>query len=615
MNGHDEQRSYGLRQRFATTLRLPPWLREKPPALLDWLLFAVLAGACYLVFQHPDLRQTGGASLLYLQGHLLDFYDSNARIWTPLAYLPSTFVVFALWNIPLWVLGVVNAASVQSSQFLLLMWYKMLPTLAYLVSALVIYKIGIQAGFGAQKSRVSAFVWLTTPIAFYSQFIFGQYDSLGLILVLIGLHFYFKKNLSTFALLCGVAFTFKYFALLLFLPLLLLAEKRISALLLRICLFALPTPLIMLPYLPSQAFWNGVFGYFSTSYVWTATISNGYVNIQLFLIAWLFLCAWAYFVDPPSDGSIFQWTFFFANASMFAVFGLAFFHAQWLIWASPFWVISTFMSRKARIFLILDILIMLCFTAFVVTFSPRDVDQQLFALGLLKGTALPVLAAAVPMKDFFIIKDPGVPYSVLSMLMLVNVVFKHPRYLFSDPAEVGLPSSSLIRTRFLLGIAIFILPATASLILALNTRPPFFSTAKGDFRTIGPMVEGRKVSQVFLAKTSTITAIQFLPGRNPGTSKAQLTVQLLDLASHEVMYAGTIDAQNLLDRTYYTLRVPSIRTTIGRRYALVFQATNTQDKDYVTLYCTADSATEASHYASIDGIKQSFDLVVRIFGT
>jgi hypothetical protein len=272
------------------------------------------------------------------------------------------------------------------------------------------------------------------------------------------------------------------------------------------------------------------------------------------------------------------------------------------------------MNRKTDVFLVLDILMMLFFTAFSVTFSPRDVDQQLFGLGLLKQAAAPVLGAALPMRDLFLLKDASFAYSALAALMLIHVVFKHPVYCESDPAQGSLPHPGMIRTRFLLGISIFLLPATASLVMALNSPPPSFSTARGDFFTVGPMTEGRDVRQAFPAKTATINEIQFLPGRYAGTSASQLAVQLLDPDAGQVLYEQVIDAGDLVDRKYYSLRLPSVRVAIGQHLVLVFKAVNVQADDYVTLYRTAASDLGLSHYAVVDGARQPYDLVVRVYG-
>lgn len=394
----------------------------------------------------------------------------------------------------------------------------------------------------------------------------------------------------------------------------LLAEKRIQAILTHAVLFALPTVAVSLPYLWSPAFRTGVLGFSVASYVFQAAIPNGYVNVQIVIIAWILLCGWAYFTEASSQGSLVQWSFFFANLCMFVLFGLAFFHSQWLLWATPFWVVSTFMNRRPQVFLVLDILMMLFFTAFIVEFSPRAVDQGLFGLGILKGLAAPVLGNAVPMKDFFLLQDPGIAYSALSGLMLINAVFKHPRYWLANPMQAEVPSTGLVRTRFLLGTAIFVVPATVSLIMALNSRPPFLTTAKGPVASVGAIQEGRDIRQVFLAKTATISEIQFLPGKTGNLADAQLTVQLTSPSGGQILFDQTIGADKLTDQAYYTLRLPSVSVTPGQRYVLVFEVTGATGAGYLTLYRTTENTPDASHYAIIDGTRMPYDLVLLIYG-
>ena len=45
----------------------------------DYILFAVCALICFLVFQQGDIRHTAGCSFAYLQGHILDFYEWNVK--------------------------------------------------------------------------------------------------------------------------------------------------------------------------------------------------------------------------------------------------------------------------------------------------------------------------------------------------------------------------------------------------------------------------------------------------------------------------------------------------------------------------------------------------------
>ena len=585
-----------------------------PASRWDWILFALVAGACYVTFQHGDILTTGTNSLAYLQGHFSDFYDYNASIGVSAAYLPSTYLVFALWNLPLWFLGFARQASAATPELIAVLWYKLLPTLFYFATAVVVARVARQLGLGERKSRLSAFVWLTTPIAFYSQFIFGQYDSLSVFLVLLGLYFYYRKRLLHFAFALGLAFTFKYFSLVLFVPLLLLAEKRPLRILERAAVFIGPALLEIAFYLPSPAFRTSVFVAPPwTGYLWKTTLWTGYFDIQVVPLLWVLTCAWAYFVEPKGTRDGVHWSLYFANISMFLLFGLSMFHPQWLLLATPFWLLSTMLHRKADIFLGLDIAMMLFFILFSVTFHDRDVDQQLFSLGILRRIAIPVLATATPIRDFFFLKDASLPFTLFSALVLIQAVFKHPRNYLAKPSRSSLPSPVLIRTRFLLGIGLFVIPAVTSLVLALNSPPPFFTTAKGEFFGIGPMTTGRSARQVFLAKTATITRIDFLPGKYEPTTQGQLTLRLLDPASDIVLFERQVDAAEVVDATYYQVRLPALRVSPGRRYLLEFEAGNSPG-GALTLYRTAISDLGGSHYAVVDGVKQSYDLVIRLYG-
>lgn len=48
---------------------------EKPLKKIDYILFGIIAVACFLTFQQGDIMHTAGCSYGYLQGHFLDFYE------------------------------------------------------------------------------------------------------------------------------------------------------------------------------------------------------------------------------------------------------------------------------------------------------------------------------------------------------------------------------------------------------------------------------------------------------------------------------------------------------------------------------------------------------------
>ena len=89
----------------------------------------------------------------------------------------------------------------------------MLPCLFFLGSALIVYKILLTLGCKQKKALLGLYLFTTSPIAIFSQFVFVQYDSFTVFFVLLGIWLYLKKKPWGFILSLGVAATFKYYAL------------------------------------------------------------------------------------------------------------------------------------------------------------------------------------------------------------------------------------------------------------------------------------------------------------------------------------------------------------------------------------------------------------------
>ena len=100
-------------------------IAEKPLLIWDYLIFAVIAIFCFLVFQQSDLLHTAGCSYGYLNGHFRDFYDYCGTFDIHPAYMPSFYLLFAIWNIPMRLFGVVTFPT-EDLPLLAVMWAKLL---------------------------------------------------------------------------------------------------------------------------------------------------------------------------------------------------------------------------------------------------------------------------------------------------------------------------------------------------------------------------------------------------------------------------------------------------------------------------------------------------------
>ena len=431
---------------------------EKPLKAMDWILFAVIGFLCFFSFQQGDIFHTGGSSFAYLNGHILDFYDYNVAFVGGNAYLPSTYILFAIWNIPVYLLRLMTLPSI-SAPWIVVMWYKALPTLFYILSGFLLYKIGMTIGFDSKNSKLMSYIFLTSPLAFFSQFIFGQYDIFTVFFVLLGIYFYFKNDFIKFSILFGIAITFKYFALLIFIPLLLLREKNILKILKNAVIAAVPFVLEVLLYFRSPAFKNGVFGFGAKNYIFDAGFKTTATNISIVVVLWIAVAFWAFFTDVETKEDTLKWSLYFCNIVVFLIFGLSMWHPQWLIFAVPFMVMSSMINKKLDIFMLLDIVLMLFFTIFTVNFWINHVDQALMLNGIFKKIISSNLGVTVSMRSLFVIQDKDLIFSFITGLFLVNAIFKHPKY---DIVECN-PSIdkhlNIIRARFIIGVAIWVVPS------------------------------------------------------------------------------------------------------------------------------------------------------------
>ena len=181
------------------------------------------------------------------------------------------------------------------------MWFKVLPVLFYIASGFLMYKIGNIIGLSSKKSKLMAYIFLTAPLALFSQFIFGQYDILTVFFILLGLYFYFKNDIWKFIIFFGIAVTFKYFALLIFIPLLLLKEKNILKIVRNMIVFAIPILLEILMYFRSPAFRSGVFGFGAKNYIFDVGFDTTYMSISIVVVLFIAVCACAYFTDTSKN--------------------------------------------------------------------------------------------------------------------------------------------------------------------------------------------------------------------------------------------------------------------------------------------------------------------------
>lgn len=430
---------------------------------VDWILFAVCALFCYVNFCHGDILCTGNRSWLMWELGPLQFYEASYQ-WTGgygANYMPSTFWLFALWNLPLKLLGCSAPTDIYYHNVIYVMWYKLLPVLVFLASGYLFYLLVKRLGMDSGKAKIAMFSFLTCPVAFYSQLIFSQYDVFTVFFMLWGMLYYFDEqdsNMWKFSLLFGIAITFKYFAALIFLLLLVLKEKNVLKMIMHAVILVIPFAVEYLLYKDSDAFMKAVMGFGVLEYVAAGDFVTGIGAASFSKILCVILLLWAYFTEPKDKNHHQQWAIYLCCGMCFVFFGLIRWHPQWLMLAAPFWTLALWNNKHTEKLLWLDIVFLPVFYAFTMNGWPQYLDEGILHNAIWKtvffshewvGTA----------REYILPLDQSTLYSILIGIFLALFVFNHPRYARQDLAQCGDRSYiGLLRGRLIADVAFFAIP-------------------------------------------------------------------------------------------------------------------------------------------------------------
>ena len=192
-------------------------------------------------------------NLCYLYGDIADASAVGVRFWTCLfegkfpmfywegyygakgsilefqmggSYDFAFYLMFAIYDFPLWVWEKISGFSF--TQFVITREYiKGIVWLFSGISAYLTYKIAKECDVEESTARWCPLLFFSSSIFFYTEVVIGGMDVLSVTFTLLGLYAYLKGNNKGFVLSFAVAAAMKMFALWIFIPLVLLKEKRI----------------------------------------------------------------------------------------------------------------------------------------------------------------------------------------------------------------------------------------------------------------------------------------------------------------------------------------------------------------------------------------------------
>ncbi|MGN1123861.1 MAG: ArnT family glycosyltransferase [Eubacterium sp.] len=535
---------------------------EKGVGVIEWVIFALFAVFSYIFFCHQDILITAGHSIEYLNGHITDFYSACYKVDGTYSsnYLPSTFIIFAIWNIPIKLLGLAPE-WMGDWTLTLTMWNKLLPTIVFFASGVLLYRLCTDRfAFGKSKAMLTVFLTFTCPMAFFSQFFFCQYDIFTVLFMLLGMYYYFKekpkaRDYILFALFFGIATTFKYFALVIFVVMLLLKIKDIfkDILLIAISVFPAFAEIAFYMITDRRAFVKSVFNFKALDYAGGFTVDLGEVSINLMYVALLVIIAFAYFTKPKDFDSLVGYSMFYSCGVCFAFFGMMLWHPQWVLFMVPFWILSTVINKNHNVLLWIDALCGLVLIVYIVNQFQVTVDQGLLRYGVLYNLLRYKQVATFRMCDFFIFKDADTLFSVLSAIFLIGFIFKHPKFNFERINEEIKEGRFIVNVRFVAFCCAFIIAAFACLPNFMDRPDNLFRRDGGSDLKIVTIDDKAYASEFAQLDKMTVRRVYVVCDKAEDTEKdekAKIFVDIIDTETGETVAHGQGKVKDIKDESH-----------------------------------------------------------------
>ena len=317
-------------------------------------------------------------------------------------YLPIFYWIFALWNIPLKLLGLIPEVTSQTwmhPTVIQTVWSKCLLAVFFFAAVRLVSDIARQicsksaSYLGLQNESLPGILFATSPIAIFAIFIFGGYDIFAVFFMLLGLRAYFSKDFKWFVVWFSVAISFKYFAAFAYLPLVLIIEKRLIRLVMYGVLGLVVTAIQFALYWHSDVFTAQIFGLATAK-----TAGNG-INIRL-LVAntfYLGMCAFLYFSKFNFNEDSAKWQQRAITVCMLSyalLFSWVLWHPQWIILITPFIALSYLFIRNQKTMLFIEILGYIGFAVYCMNNWVGNVDNSMLSGGVFADLMPPTTVLA-----------------------------------------------------------------------------------------------------------------------------------------------------------------------------------------------------------------------------
>lgn len=358
------------------------------PHSVEWLSLGAMLFVAYIIFLYGDIVDTYDNSILFLKaiyhGKLFSFYSytiGEVRAYWGANYESLIYVVYGLWNLP--VLLISHLLGIDYFNWSIgLLWCKTLGIILTFATAKLIEKILTVSGTPKPYARLGAFLFLSSFALYIIAFVISQVDGFSLFMIMLGFYQYLKRRKWWFVLCFMIAMPTKMFALFLFLPLLLLREKRIP------CIVGYTAIVFLLNLLsgrifsgdPAYTFALGSQSRDAVLQILGSNVNMGQVYVP-FILCYLGICVFCYLysegqqTDPNVENGIPIWC---ASAVWTSFVCFVDFNSYWTLYLLPFLIMAiVYAGRFLKLCTLLEMLFSVGYLGIVLSNCTPFADENL----------------------------------------------------------------------------------------------------------------------------------------------------------------------------------------------------------------------------------------------
>lgn len=202
----------------------------------EWIFVIAVGLFLSSFYLYGDIAHTTGCGIkvwdCLFEGKLSTFY-SVSYTGIPGTFLEETgggeydfamYVIFALYNFPLWIWEKISGYSFLEF-YLTRLYSKGIVWIFSAISAYLIYKIALVCELKKEEAKWASFLFFSSAIFSIAVVVVSGYDIISVVFTLLGIYGYLRSNSKCFILSFAMAVALKMFALWIFIPLVLLREK------------------------------------------------------------------------------------------------------------------------------------------------------------------------------------------------------------------------------------------------------------------------------------------------------------------------------------------------------------------------------------------------------